>query len=138
MTSYLLDSNHLSPLITLGHPVREKILLRLTQGDRFVVPTIVLAEFMFGMLLLPRVKQNREIWATVSSQVEFISTTRDDALQSARLRVELRRNGWQLKMPDALIAVLALRNYFTLLTTDGDFDRVPELQIENWHRRVSK
>jgi len=33
---------------------------------------------------------------------------------------------------DALIAITALRYDLTLLTTDGDFQAVPVLRLENW------
>lgn len=29
MENYLLDTNHASPLVTLGHPLRQRVLMRL-------------------------------------------------------------------------------------------------------------
>ncbi|WP_164689624.1 type II toxin-antitoxin system VapC family toxin [Herpetosiphon llansteffanensis] len=57
-----------------------------------------------------------------------------DALHAAELQIALRRQGRQLATVDALIAALALRYGLVLLTTDKDFDAVPELRIENWLR----
>jgi predicted nucleic acid-binding protein len=37
-----------------------------------------------------------------------------------------------LETVDSLIAVIALRNDLTLLTTDGDFKPIPQLKRENW------
>ena len=51
---------------------------------------------------------------------------------AAELRVSLRRKGWQLATNDAVVAALALRYNLTLLTTDRDFQSVPDLLTENW------
>jgi len=45
--------------------------------------------------------------------------------------VALRKNGWQLGIIDSLIAVIALRNGLTLLTTDKDFSIISEIRREN-------
>ncbi|MFD3165831.1 type II toxin-antitoxin system VapC family toxin [Herpetosiphon sp. NSE202] len=57
-----------------------------------------------------------------------------DAVHAAEMQIALRRQGRQLATVDALIAALALRYDLVLLTTDKDFDAVPELRIENWLR----
>jgi tRNA(fMet)-specific endonuclease VapC len=53
---------------------------------------------------------------------------------AAALQSSLRRAGRQLATVDALLAAVALRHGLTLLTTDGDFDAVPNLRLENWLR----
>jgi len=55
-----------------------------------------------------------------------------DAEEAAGLQVFLRQRGWQLDTVDALIAAVALRHDLTLLTTDRDFQAVPQLRTENW------
>jgi serine/threonine protein phosphatase PrpC len=37
VTAYLLDTNHLSPLVTLGHSLRNKILAQVQVGDSFAI-----------------------------------------------------------------------------------------------------
>ena len=44
--------------------------------------------------------------------------------------IEIRRN-CKIKIPDAIIAATAIVNDFTLLTSDSDFDRIPNLKIIN-------
>jgi len=46
--------------------------------------------------------------------------------------LSLRKQGWQLAMLDAFIAVVALRYDLILLTIDKDFRAVPKLRYENW------
>ena len=44
--------------------------------------------------------------------------------------IEIRRNH-KVKTPDAIIAATAIVSDFTLLTSDSDFDRIPNLKIIN-------
>ena len=59
MANYLLDTNHASPLVTLSHPLRERILEKLDAGDDFAICVPVITETLFGIGILPRAKQNR-------------------------------------------------------------------------------
>lgn len=132
MTRYLLNTNHLAPLVTENHPLRKLVLERVRQGDRFAISSLSLSEFLFGMLLLPRADQNREEWADIADDFDYFDITSEDAETAAYLRVHLRHSGHQLSLEDALIAVTALRYGFTLLTTDQDFNGVAGLVRENW------
>ena len=44
--------------------------------------------------------------------------------------IEIRRN-CKIKTPDAIIAATAIVNDFTLLTSDSDFNRIPNLKVIN-------
>jgi predicted nucleic acid-binding protein len=44
--------------------------------------------------------------------------------------IEIRRN-CKIKTPDAIIAATVIVNDFTLLTSDSDFNRIPNLKIIN-------
>ena len=132
MTRYLLDTNHLSPVVTVGHPVRQAILERLAAGDSFAIPTPVLSEFLFGIRLLPRATENQAAWQEIGNVFGYYHVDRQDAEAAAELRLRLRRVGRQLALVDALVAVVALRQRLTLLTTDADFDAVPGLDRQSW------
>ena len=132
MTRYMLDTNHLSPLVTQGHHLRIRVLELQTQGNTFDIAVPALTEFLFGILLTPRVATNLEEWEELQSKFGFLGIGRREAEQAADLQATLRRKGWQLATIDALIATVALRDELILLTTDKDFDAVPNLQIQNW------
>lgn len=132
MTSYLLDTNHASPLVTPGHPLRIRILRSLSDGDTFAICVPVLTETLFGISILPRAAQNRMLWAQLQPSFPCLTPEETDAEFAADLQVMLRRQGKQLGTIDALIAVIALRHNLTLLTRDGDFRAVPALITENW------
>ena len=133
MTDYLLDTNHLSPLVTLEHPLRQKILARLQQtDDTFSIAAPALSEYLYGISLLPRAERNLREWERLKADFKYYSIDQQDAEQSAKLRLALRQQGWQLGIIDAMIAVIAIRNDLVLLTTDQDFSIISDLKQENW------
>lgn len=132
MSTYLLDTNHLSPMVTLSHSLRRRVLAQIELGDQFVTCVPVVTETVFGFRLLPRAIQNMQEWG----RLKFIFLCRvpdlQDAEQAAELQVTLRKQGWQLETVDALIAAVTIRHDLILLTTDRDFRAVPQLRTENW------
>lgn len=132
MADYLLDTNHASPLVTLGHPLRQRLLDRAEAGDSFSICLPVLTETLFGIGTLPRAKRNRELWSELRPLLPCINPDESDATFAAELQIELRLRGIQLGTIDALIAVLALRSDLVLLTKDKAFSQVRNLQFENW------
>ncbi len=134
MTRYLLDTNHASPLVTLAHPLRERVLFSLNAGNQFAVCVPVVAETLFGLGMLPRAKRSRSEWKQLEFSISCYVPDANDAEAAADLQIALRRQGWQLATVDALIAALALRYDLVLLTTDRDFEAVLGLRHENWIR----
>ena len=132
MATYLLDTNHASPLVTLSHPLRERVLLQLNAGDSFALCVPVVTEILFGISLLPRAVQNRAEWSRLRRYLPCYGLDEADAMAAAELQLALRRQGQQLETVDALIATLALRYDLVLLTTDEDFQAIPQLRRENW------
>jgi tRNA(fMet)-specific endonuclease VapC len=134
MPRYLLDTNHLSPLVTEGHPFRRRVLAQLTRGEEFAVPVVVLTEFLYGLHLTARAEQNLAEWRRLQHSFGYYPVGQPEAEAAAVLQIRLRRGGRQLATVDALIAAIAIRHSLILLTTDGDFDAVPDLRCENWLR----
>src|SRR5207244_10093433 len=132
MENYLLDTNHAAAVVTLGHPLRQRVLLRLQAGDTFAITVPVVAETLYGIGLLPRATQNLAEWARLRPSLTCYIPDEADAENAAALQRSLRRQGWQLETVDALIAVVALRYNLVLLTSDKDFAPVPHLKQENW------
>lgn len=132
MTSYLFDANHASPLVTIHHPLRQRVEMAKAAGNSFALVAPVVTEVVFGILMLPRARTNRQEWERLRPGFRVYPVDADIALDAALLQVSLRRKGRQLATIDALTAVVALREGLTLLTTDGDFSSVPALQTENW------
>ena len=132
MANYLLDTNHAAALVTLGHPLRQRALLRLQAGDTFAITVPVVAATLFGIGLLPRATQNLAEWARLRPSLACYIPDEADAENAAALQRSLRSQGWQLETVDALIAVVAIRYDLVLLTSDHDFTPVPNLKQKNW------
>ncbi len=132
MADYLLDTNHASPLVTLNHPLRQRVLLELDAGNTFALCVPVIAETVFGIGLLPRAGQNLAEWKRLKTLLPCYVPDETDAESAAELQIALRCRGWQLATVDALIATIALRYDLTLLITDKDFRPIPQLRCENW------
>lgn len=132
MASYLLDTNHASPLVTLHHPLRQRVLWAQQAGHDFAICVPVLNELWYGISLLPRAAQNRAEWLRLRPTITCYVPDESDGIDAAELRVQLRRGGQQWALVDSLIAILAVRYQLILLTEDGDFQNIPRLQVENW------
>ena len=132
MTAYLLDSNHAGALITVTHPLRQRVTARMAGGDAFCLTLPVVTETVYGFSTLPRARQSAREWAAMRPSLVLIGMDEDDALNAAALQVTLHRQGRQRATIDALIATAALRYELVLLTTDRDFEAIPGLTIENW------
>ncbi len=132
MTDYLLDSNHASPLVTLSHPLREKVLSEIDNGNTFALSVPVLTETLFGLHMLPSADRSITEWARLRHGIICYQVDESDAEIAATLQASLRKKGWQLETVDALIAATALRYKLVLLTSDRDFSAILELKRENW------
>jgi tRNA(fMet)-specific endonuclease VapC len=132
MNRYLLDSNHASPLVTLHHPLRRRVLQAIDSGDAFFIAIPVLTETVFGLSTLPRWLQNLSEWTRLRETIDCFIPDEGDAQHAAELQLVLRKRGRRLETVDALIAAVALHHDLVLLTADRDFDAIPGLQLENW------
>jgi predicted nucleic acid-binding protein len=132
MAGYLMDTNHLSPLVTLRHPLRRRFFKAQQSGHTFALAVPALTETLLGISLVPRSHQNLAEWRRLMPGLTVYDLDRADAEQAAVLQLQLRRQGWQLATVDALIAAVALRYGLTLLTADKDFAAIPALKQENW------
>ncbi len=132
MTMFLLDTNHLSPLVTLGNTLRDRILAQFEHGDGFAISAPVFNEFLFGIRSLPRAQQNTQIWGKLQADFVYYAVEPSDAEQAVDLRIQLRQVGRQLELVDSFTAIVALRYDLILLTRDKDFLTVPNLKQENW------
>lgn len=132
MADYLMDTNHLSPLVTLSHPLRRRFFETQQSGHSFALAVPALTETLLGLNLTPRAAHNLAEWRRLLPGLTVYDLDRADAEQAAKLQFQLRRQGWQLATVDALIAAVALRYNLTLLTRDKDFTAISSLKQENW------
>ena len=129
---YLLDTNIVSDLVRKPQgAIAERIK---SVGETEVATSIIVAaELRFGAA-----KRGSE---RLTSQLEEVlrvlavlplESPADAAYAGIRTRIE--RGGRPMGANDLLIAAHAIAVGFTLVTDDGDFDRIPDLTVENWLR----
>ena len=132
MARFLLDTNHLSPLVTPGHRFQSILQHYRNIGDSFHIAVPALAEMLYGILTLPRAVRNLQDWQAIEGLFTYYQIEKQDAEYAANLQVVLRRQGRQLATVDALIAAIALRYHLILLTTDQDFRAISGLTQASW------
>ena len=98
---YLLDTNHLSPLVTLGHRLIKKVEQAGINGAEMAITVPVLAEFLFGIGMTSRFEQNYTQWLNIRSGFIFYNLDRQLTEQAAQLQVAFRKVGRQLFFADA-------------------------------------
>lgn len=132
MSDYLLDTNHLSAALAPVSPVRERLYRANLVGERIVVCVPVLCELQAGIQGLTRpepcLRQLRRllafvrIWPLESGLAEYYGT----------IHQELRRSGRVMSQVDMILAAMVRQTGATLLTTDRDFEALPDLHLANW------
>ncbi len=123
-------------------------------GDRYLLDTNAIVALLQGNSQLVQLLQNADwIGISVISQIEFLAfsglTQADYQLfQQFVQRVEIVnlvstdsllvkkiieiRQQFRLKLPDAIIAAMAIQNSASLVTADREFTKVNILKVINW------
>jgi tRNA(fMet)-specific endonuclease VapC len=66
------------------------------------------------------------------ARVRLWPLEREAARHYGEIFQELRRLGRVLSQVDMMVAALARRMDLTVVTSDGDFEALPDLRTENW------
>ncbi len=123
-------------------------------GNRYVLDTNAIVALLQGNSQLIELLQNADwIGVSVISQIEFLAfsgLSQDDRqlFQQFLQRVEIIglvasdavliekitqiRLQYRLKLPDAVIAAMAIQNSASLVTADQEFAKVTMLTVINW------
>lgn len=132
MATYLLDCNHLSPALRKTSSLRNRIEQARLAGHRFVTCHPVLCELEVGIQLTPRPDRTRHQLDQLLRFVRLWPLERVTTERYGLIFHELRRAGRVLSQVDMMLASLARQHSLTLLTSDRDFEALPDLQVENW------
>ena len=131
MLNYLLDTNILSDLIKNPQGNLAKKISTL-DADSFCTSIIVACELSYGA----KKKDSSILTAKVEMLLDSIAIfPLDSCVQEhyADIRVFLEKQGQVIGANDMLIASHALALNVILVTANiNEFNRVPELRVENW------
>jgi|SRR5579884_2239296 len=132
MSRYLLDTNHCSAAIRRVSPLRDCLLHLAGRGDRFATCASVLCELEAGIQQVADVLAARRRLRHVLQRVRVWPIDFPLTTVFGTIYLELRRAGRILSHVDMLLAALARDRDAIILTTDRDFDALPDIRTENW------
>lgn len=94
-----------------------------------VICTHVVGEFLFGQALAKVSAATFQEARAFLNSFEILNPGAETAAIYGRLRAQLQAGGIQLPDPDYWIAAHALETSFPLLSTDRDFQHIPDLAL---------
>lgn len=132
---YLLDTNTCIQLIKHHPPEFWRKLSAIPIGQ-IGLSSCVLAELWYGIEQSARPTENKAALDDFLDYVEVLDWPAEAAPVYGQLRAALKRQGTPIGAMDLMIAAHALA-LDAMLVTDNlrEFQRVPELRVENWRVR---
>jgi tRNA(fMet)-specific endonuclease VapC len=124
----ILDTNALSALLD-----RDAALLEIIEQSRELsLPVIVLGEFRFGIPVSKR-RREYEAWLVRDlSLFRVLPVIEETSIHYAAIRSELKASGSPIPANDAWIAALARQHRLPIVSQDGHFDSVKNIDRRTW------
>jgi len=132
MNRYLLDTNHLSEAVRRVSVVRDRIRQLHRQGTRFGTCGPVLCELLVGIIKRKDAKATHQRLEGLLQLVRIWPVDLDIAYRYGELYQELQKAGRSLSQVDMILAAMCRHSNLALLTSDQDFQALPEIRKENW------
>lgn len=120
---YLLDTNAIVALLQGNSPLDQL----LQNADWIGISVISQIEFLVFSGLT---QTDHQIFQQFVQRVEIINLVSTDILLVEKI-IEIRQE-FRLKLPDAIIAAMAIQNSASVVTTDQEFARVNILKVIDW------
>jgi tRNA(fMet)-specific endonuclease VapC len=108
--------------------------LKQTPPREIAISSITMMELNYGLALNPkRAEKVEPIITSFLSSVTILPFGISEAEQTAKIRAKLKSQGQPIGAYDLLIAATALQNNLIMVTSNQrEFERVGNLQLENW------
>jgi len=136
MPRFMLDTDTCSYIMKRSHPLVLKRLQSMPVDD-VCMSVVSKAELLYGVAVSPRQEQDAAALAAFLPYVEAVALDDDAALHYAEIRADLKRRGAMIGANDLLIAAHARSLGLKLVTNNtAEFERVPDLRLENWTLRA--
>ncbi len=130
--SYLLDTNHIFALLVGNRTVKKNLERVVIDGQDVFISAIAYYETRRGYLAI-NATSRLKAFETFCKQFGVLlpdSITLFD--RASELYALLKQAGSLIEDADILIASSALEESLIVLSSDSDYDRVPNLVRENW------
>jgi predicted nucleic acid-binding protein len=131
---FLLDTNHLAPLLMANSALWSRVADGRRAGIRFGTCVPVLCELEAGIQQTADPEGNRRALTRILRQVRVRPIELPLARVFGEIHLELLQMGRALSQVDRMLAALARQRNLTLLTSDRDFEALPDIRTENWLR----
>jgi tRNA(fMet)-specific endonuclease VapC len=132
MDGYLLDNNHLSAAVVRVSPLRDRMDAARRTGVRLGTCIPVLCELEAGIQQTTRPASCYRHLHRLLEYVRLWPIDQRIARSYGEIFLDLERRGRMLSFVDILLAALCRKMNLTLLTTDRDFEALPDIRTENW------
>ncbi len=130
MKRYMLDTNMVSHVVR-GHPEVARHLVSVPMAA-LCISAITNGELLFGLAKRPDAKQLHIVVGEFLRRVDVLPWDAVVSEQYGIVRANLQRQGKILAPLDLQIAAHALSLDAVLVTNDGAFRQVPNLNLEDW------
>jgi len=130
--TFLVDTNHLSAAINPVSKVRERLYQQHRNGSRLRTCVPVLCEIEVGIQDSSHLEAYRRQLKQIIRKVKLVPLEPALAQLYGEVYRELRRKGRAMSQVDMMLAALVRQMKWTLLTTDRDYEALPDLATENW------
>ena len=120
---YVLDTNAIVALLQ-GN---SQLIQLLQDADWIGVSVISKIEFLAFSGLS---QEDRQLFEQFLQRVEVVNLVASDTVLIKKI-IEIRQQ-YRLKLPDAIIAAMAIQNLASLVTADQEFAKVTILTVINW------
>lgn len=134
-TTYLLDTNMVSFIITGQSPAARQRMLRLSEDEICCVSTITEGELRFGLAKRPKAvaAAARAVLDSFLARVQVVPWGREEAESYSAVRAKLEAVGKPLSSMDMLLAAHAVALNAVMVSHDGAFARVEDLSaLADW------
>lgn len=132
MTRYLLDTNHLGEAIGRVSMVRDRVQQLHRQGTVFGTCGPVLCELLVGLALRKDATRCCKRLDGLLQMVRLWPIDLAVAEHYAKVYHELSKAGRALSQVDIMLGAMSRHLKAKLLTTDQDFQALPDVETENW------
>jgi tRNA(fMet)-specific endonuclease VapC len=134
MSAYLLDTNDVGLAVDQTSRVGQRMVETRLAGIRLGICLPVLCEIEAGMRQVRHKAKYRRDLDHLLRQLRIWPVDLRTTRIYGDIYMELRRSGRVLSQVDIMVAALARQMKLVILTTDRDFEALPDIRTEDWSK----
>jgi len=131
---YIMDTNIITAIMKSNEKVKRRAQETILLGDDIFINGVSYYEIKRGLLAKDARKQ-LQFFDQLCKEYGLVLLDNQAIFdRAAEIYAELQRKGELIGDADILIAAITDTRNFTLVSDDGDFDKIQGLRVENWLR----